>query len=259
MENLFKKTTNLYENYKESFVSRFNSNQMTDEEIVLFEPDENDWVISELKKINKVFEREYKRAVDDKKYFYGCTVEIYMTTYNSRLRNYINSKTEADELDFLFSELEVGLIHFIGLRIERENLEMIERSLFKRFLFIKRKCCDLDVEIELINNGTDYSYKLKANNLDHLIDYEPEIGFYSLPKKIVLLNELGIIEFLRTKKPFDRNRNALAKVISRLTNERATTVEPSLRGLDGSPETSPNNPYRNKKNLQKVETFLSSL
>lgn len=46
------------------------------------------------------------------------------------------------------------------------------------------------------------------------------------------MKELGVIEHLRTIDVFKDNRSCLVLVLSKLTNEKQTSIEPVLRGSD---------------------------
>ena len=74
--------------------------------------------------------------------------------------------------------------------------------------------------------------------------------------KIIYLKELGILDFLREKSPFNISTNALATVISAITGERLTTLQPYLNPMFNQIAEQKNNPYNNKKNVEKVKKQL---
>ena len=88
---------------------------------------------------------------------------------------------------------------------------------------------------------------------------EPEpfdLSDTSTVEKIIYLNELGIIDFLRTKPEFIGSTNLMATVLSAITGIKATTLQPSLNRLTSNDTADKNHPYRTKKTVDKVRQTL---
>lgn len=75
-------------------------------------------------------------------------------------------------------------------------------------------------------------------------------------EKIIYLNELGIIDFLRTKPEFIGSTNLMATVLSAITGEKATTLQTSLNKLINNDTDDKNHPYRTKKTVNKIQQTL---
>jgi hypothetical protein len=81
----------------------------------------------------------------------------------------------------------------------------------------------------------------------------------SAVEKIIYLNELGIIDFLRTKTKAGISNGGLASVLSGITGIKAETIKPSLNRLSNNDTDDKNHPYRTQKTVDKIKLFLSQL
>ncbi|MFT4851576.1 MAG: hypothetical protein ACI83B_004143 [Sediminicola sp.] len=181
---------------------------------------------------NKAFEKEYTKPVSRAEYFHGGPFLIYTKTYSLMLRKHLKDNCHDSGVGFLFGELNKSLIGYNEFDLSESNRKKIEKYLFKRFLFIKRNLEDLGFEVNLTNDKADYTFKVKEEATEKFINHSPEIGFYSIPQKIIFMKELGVIEHLRTIDVFKDNRSCLALVLSKLTNEKQTSIELVLRASD---------------------------
>jgi hypothetical protein len=88
---------------------------------------------------------------------------------------------------------------------------------------------------------------------------EPEsldLSDSSAVEKIIYLNELGIIDFLRTKPEFVGSTNLMATFLSAITGEKVLTLQPSLNRLINNDTADKNHPYRTQKTVNKVRQTL---
>jgi hypothetical protein len=106
-------------------------------------------------------------------------------------------------------------------------------------------------------------YYLKIKNLKgydiELQTQEPEpldLSDTSAVEKIIYLNELGIIDFLRTKPEFIGSTNLMATVLSAITGEKLITLQPSLNPLVNNYTYAKNYPYKSKKTVNRVRQTL---
>lgn len=94
------------------------------------------------------------------------------------------------------------------------------------------------------------------------IDTEPEpldLSNTSAVEKIIYLNELGIIDFLRTKTKAGISNGGLASVLSSITGIKAETIKPSLNRLSNNDTNDNKHPYYKTKTVEKIKTFLIKL
>lgn len=102
------------------------------------------------------------------------------------------------------------------------------------------------IEEKLIENDIDNSPTLDLSNT-------------KATEKLIYLNELGIIDFLRKQEPFKHSVNKLATVLSAITDEKPTTLQPSLNSMLSYTNTPEKNPYNSKNTAPKVKAMLIEL
>jgi hypothetical protein len=88
-------------------------------------------------------------------------------------------------------------------------------------------------------------------------DPEPlDLSDTSAVEKIIYLNELGIIDFLRTKPEFIGSTNLMATVLSAVTDVKPSTLQTSLNRLIGKDTADKNHPYHTSTTVEKVRQTL---
>ena len=75
-------------------------------------------------------------------------------------------------------------------------------------------------------------------------------------QKLIYLNELGIIDFLRTKNEFLGSVNLMATILSSVTGVKAATLQTSLNRLINNDTDDKNHPYATKNTVNKVRQTL---
>ncbi len=98
--------------------------------------------------------------------------------------------------------------------------------------------------------------------LDESVNPEPEpldLSDTSAVEKIIYLNELGIIDFLRTKAKAGISNGGLASVLSGITGVKPETIKPSLNRLSNNDIADKNHPYSTQKTVDKIKVFLTKL
>lgn len=75
-------------------------------------------------------------------------------------------------------------------------------------------------------------------------------------EKIIYLNELGIIDFLKTKTEFIGSTNLMATFLSAITDVKASTLQTSLNKLINNDTDDKNHPYRTTKTVERVRQTL---
>ena len=91
---------------------------------------------------------------------------------------------------------------------------------------------------------------------------EPEaidLSDTSNTEKIIYLQKLGVIDFLRTKQPFLSSINSLATVLSAVTGAKTETIQPMLNPMISKEAGQKNNPLNSKNTVSKVETQLINI
>lgn len=75
-------------------------------------------------------------------------------------------------------------------------------------------------------------------------------------EKIIMLHQLGILEFLKQKTPFNTSTNALASVISGITGIKQTSVYPMINPIFKPELSQKNNPLKTNKKVNETKQKL---
>ena len=78
----------------------------------------------------------------------------------------------------------------------------------------------------------------------------------TITAKIVYLEKLGVISFLRKHQPFSTSINSIASVLSAITGAKPTSIQPMLNPMLGKDIDSKNNPLNSTKTVNTVENRL---
>ena len=171
----------------------------------------------------------------------------------------IEHKHYTSEEEIITSELQRMKSCMVVLLRNKENRtmkaieEIIERmDVYKKFLgnredYLKTK------------RRSDMVYETFFDKQGNLILQESEVSQNELNavQKVILLDQLGMIEHLRKLKPIGTSVNAIASVIAKLTNEKKTTIQPYLNQLISDNALAENkNPYMSKSSVEKIKNLL---
>jgi hypothetical protein len=159
---------------------------------------------------------------------------------------------EAESHDFVKEEFN-SFIEEIDDLIKRKLSDLPKNSRHKNNLnyeqFVEIEPDDIDVYAHL---GGD---EFENNNIYELID----LSDTSLVEKIIYLEKLGIIEFLRGQKPFNTSVNSIANVFSAITGAKSTSIQPLLNPLINRDFYNKNNPMNSTKTVYSVDNKLGNL
>lgn len=203
------------------------------------------------------FNAKYNELVERKEYFFGCPFEIYKYTYQERLDSFLNTFLDANERDFINYELDKGILSF-EYEIHGTISKTIYFSLQKRLDFLKERAVELGFEIDIFSNDSKSdTYIIKKIDSENtpLIDFSDSKG----PEKIVMLNQLGILDFLKSKQPFIQSTNKLAEAISGFTGEKAGTIQSYINPMNNPTSSQKNNPMTKQNVVSKVNQKLISI
>jgi hypothetical protein len=108
-----------------------------------------------------------------------------------------------------------------------------------------------------------YSENRNSNKgQDSKKDGEIEIMDFSestIVSKVVFLEKLGIIDFLRTKEPFNTSVNSLANVISSFSGAKSTSIQPLINAMLNNGGFDKNNPLKSSKTVKSVINQLDKI
>lgn len=183
--------------------------------------------------------------------FSGKTLEEYKNDYPDLIEYYKKRHIDNDEINFI--ETEIRLIkEYIRPIIESQKTELEEKGVF-------------DLKKMIIDSNLSSYNKIILFLETRKSELEPESSISepldlsensSAVEKIIYLNELGIIDFLRSKPEFISSTNLMATFLSAITSEKASTLQTSLNRLINNDIEDKNHPYRTFNTVEKVRQSL---
>ena len=195
-------------------------------------------------------------------------------SYNMYLATFLR-KNKGSEVNFIEENI-AGCNYYIELYNNKLNLE--KDALYKEFEIEKKSYCNYnsyDESAHLIQftrvwiSSTNENLSLVKRNLEwykiklgrfqiHHPEAESEIDLINsnAVQKIIYLQELGIIDLLRKEHCFATSVNNLAKVITAITGEKITTIQPYLNVLINKTGNDNNDPYKTTSTVSKVKNHL---
>jgi len=109
--------------------------------------------------------------------------------------------------------------------------------------------------LNFLNDKLNKTDKKEVLPTTPLLDFSNSKG----TEKIVMLQQLGILDFLQTQQPFSQSTNKLAEAISGFTGEQASTIQSYINPMNDSRNDQKNNPMAKPKLVSKVNQKLISL
>ena len=131
---------------------------------------ESSWVEQNEKSIADQLDKEYNNLIAKKEYFYGCPFEIYHSSYNARLKDFLSEYPDANESDFILIELNHrgNLIFGYAYEKTKKNISFSEK---KRNKFLEERINNLGYSLEFAEDwggdGTWY-YDIKESNINSI-------------------------------------------------------------------------------------------
>lgn len=222
-------------------------------------------------KIKNCFLDEYNLFYD-KQYFFGCSFKVYKETYKGRFIEFKKTFFDTEEIDFIIDELNEGIfIHkFMSfdtsyfesfeMQLDASIEKQIQFSLKKRFEFLQQKAKENGYHL-IYNDKKNYTLELIKQPLEPKKEDEPLIDYSNskITEKIIALNELGVLDFLREKEPFNMTTLKLAEYLSLCLGEKTISIYPCINPIFNKTVKQKNNPYetvatvkQTKKNLIQI-------
>lgn len=142
----FKETFRLYNDYKYTTTPFLNHNNK-----LIDIPNDLGKGMKFESKISETFKKEYTNNIEQNIYFFGCSHSIYKQNYKSRLKTFLTKYLDADEIEFIESELNEGILVHNYPFVDEETNNSIQFSLKKRINFLKDKAL-------LLGYSLDYNF-----------------------------------------------------------------------------------------------------
>lgn len=204
-----------------------------------------------LKTLKKEFALHYlKKALRLAKELEGLVPstqsEYDHTAYNASIlmRQYLDERkgSEVDlvneQLDIIIGDKEYVLVEYIFEGMADFLYDIDELIRYKENIN-KTESLSHD-ETELDNELIDYS---ESNNIS----------------KIIFLQKLGVIEYMRGLPPFNTSINSLANALSGVTGVKTVTIQPMLNAMLNEGTSDKNNPLKSTKTVNVVVNKLVNI
>ncbi|GAA3732988.1 hypothetical protein GCM10022422_14520 [Flavobacterium ginsengisoli] len=145
----------------------------------------------------------------------------------------------------------------------KKNLEIV-------YDLVRRKISDLPKNARQRNNDKfdfyfsdieegDFDWYSHNGNEAEFSEVIVDLSDTTSTGKIVFLEKLGIIDFLRAKQPFNTSVNSMATVLSAITGTKASTIQSMINPMLRDDVSGKNNPMNSKKGVDTVEIKLAKI
>lgn len=216
--------------------------------------------------INSSFEELFLLSHNKTIFFEKCSFTVFELTFESRFLEYKNINVDANLIDFTKAEYNTleyqkkGFEdHFNSINEKRVFDSYVKKREFLETIFLKEniipKIEEIPLESEVLNYKITY-HKTRPQQPES----EPlDLSDTSAVQRIIYLNELGIIDFLRTKAKVGISNGELASLLSAITGVKANTIKPSLNRLDKNDIDDNKHPYYKTDNVNKIKKRIEDL
>ncbi len=232
-----------------------------------------DFTIHYIKKLKIVITENGTRTEEDIEAIFGDV----LTNYD--FENYLESfdfsfwgDFEQESLYSMYDEISdyIGELEDLQSYLESQKTKVPSREAKVEIEFEEHDedyyNSDVDEEldedyynIDIAEKKDDVDEQKKPQYSQPIDEQNDDVISMSISMKIIYLEKLGIIEFLRKEEPFIMSLNSLAKVFSRIIGAKPATVQPYLNAMLGRDVNTKNNPLNSESNVESVEYFLSKL
>ena len=253
----FVKAKKLFEEYKKNVHVVANSVGLFDtegENYPVAETQYEEWETETLNKVYQAFSKDYLQLIKNEEYFFGCPLDVYKMHFKERVEAYYTASKNSSEVGFILNEFKIGKLDFDHGICDTSTTTIIEVNLKLRYNYLLEKLTDLGYNTEGLLD-IDRAIQPKISPIESEIDLSDN----NAKKKLIFMNELGIIQFLKDHhKKANLSNNKLAQLLSSFTGERSDTLQSYVNPLLNHEDrvNQRNNPYSTQKNVDWVRTTL---
>ena len=272
-----------YEKIYEDFYSKYYSKSefLIKSYLIKCESEENTFGFAQ-KEVNKYLSNHTKNNLNLHKYqklnelyiLFNTRYHIYKNNHIQKifvkiLAEFVKIKESELPTDYSYTKFikDTAILEVVNeiLRLLYGNSKLLEMfydlNMFDEFEIREHKNISLEnypiYKKLIIIKYPDYYNSYAEDEIFEQGKYE-EIDLSNSPatEKVIFLQKLGVIDFLRTKQPFSTSINSLATVLSAVTGEKSGTVQPMLNAMLSKNVDTRNNPLESKKPVNKVTQQL---
>lgn len=199
-------------------------------------------------------------------YFDCCSFTAFKNTFDLRYSQYENNFIDTEKLDFVKYEYKLILNAYKNVEnctFYNDKMQSIfKNSKEKKIEYLEEFLEKSNVDVKIFNNeistNNHFHIEFMESKNDKLESDVPEIDLCgtSATEKIIYLQKLGIIDFLKAKQPFQSSTRSLASVLSAITGEKSGSILPMINPMLNKGTEQRNNPLNSEKTVSKVEQLL---
>lgn len=175
-----------------------------------------------------------------------------------------------DEYDHVAMNAKILLSKYIS-KMDKDELKIVNQSIdgilstanYDLVSMIFEGMADFLYEIdELIRYKENSSKATNSSQDEKEIKIQDELIDYSESNnisKIIFLQKLGLIEYMRNLPPFNTTINSLANALSGVTGIKPSTIQPMLNAMLSKGTSEKNNPLKSIKTVNVVINKLANI
>lgn len=210
--------------------------------------------------ITQSFAKEYKSLSEREEYFTGCPFKIYQNHYLQRLSQFLEDKPDALEIDFILNDYSLLNEDKIEYYSPDELQDQIKMSFRRTKEYLQERANQQGYRLTKIANGyNDWKFSYVKNIIPNDDTKLIDLSDSTLSEKIIYLELLGIIDFIRSKYKYGVSVNQIASVLSAITGGKVQSIQSAINPINNPSVSQRNNPFENEKTVQKVRLKLIEL
>ena len=253
----FAKAKLLFEEYKDAVQSVAESFGLFDtngENYPIAEQNFSQWENARLNEVYLAFNKDYLRLIKNEEYFFGCPLDVYKKHFEDRMKAYFTASKNSSEVGFILNEFKIGMLDFDHGICPIEIVDILDINLKLRYNYLLERLKELGYNTEGMLD-IDRTTQPKISPIESEIDLSDN----NAKKKLIFMNELGIIQFLKDHhKKANLSNNKLAQLLSSFTGENPKTLQSYVNPILNKKErvNQRNNPYSKQENVDWVRNTL---
>jgi len=257
-------TVSLFDSYKveEELINLLHSEENLENNNFRCEP-------QVLKVFNERFLKLFEFSHNNNIYFNWCSFNVFKSTLNARYQEFEKTYVDTELLEFMKIEYRTVLTSYsylsFDIHLNDVNKIIFQKSKNQKLEYLNTFFKDKNVEVKVLPNDLRLHeiYRIEFTDVKNLNnqmdDVAEDLSDSTAAEKIIYLEKLGVIDFLRKMQPFITSTNSLASILSGVTGEKSSTLQSMLNAMISKNVVEKNNPMKSKKTVTKIEGKLRGI
>jgi hypothetical protein len=227
-----------------------------------------DFTIYYICKIKDSLVEEGSLSIDDIEIIFGDILNHFdFENYLEGLESSLSSDFEQECLNNMYAEIRDFVYEIEDLEAYLDSSkEVVPNRVVVPFDFGEHEFNqdEYDYEHDELDKWFESQDKKQSEiqNEENIVEEETTLEepfSISIAMKIIYLEKLGIIDFLKKEEPFNMSTNKMSNVISRVIGAKISSIQPYLNAIASKNLESKNNPLNSETNVEAVEYHLSKI